>query len=214
MKTVMTKIDLVKIEKSNILGLAQQASGILEAGGLIVAPTETRYGLLCRADDGDMLQRLYEIKGRPSFMPCSVFVKSMEQLSRWVVITKKVEKIAAAFWPGSVTMVLEAKADFPEPVVSEGKIGIRFSPEPFIVELLKKVDFPVTATSANFSGAGDMVAISEIVDSFENKVDLYLDGGARDGATSTVVDMTTEPPKLLRSGAVEFEKIMEVIKDE
>lgn len=212
MKTVMTKTNLVVIETSNITVTAKQAADLLRSGGLIVAPTETRYGMLCRADNRDSLKRLYDTKGRPSFMPCSVFVNSMEQLSAWAVINKRAEKIAATFWPGSVTLVMESKADFPAPVISEGKIGIRFSPEPFLAELLQEIDFPVTATSANLSGKDELVGINDIAACFGDKIDLYLDGGDRTGETSTVLDITADPPKLLREGAIKFEKILEVLK--
>lgn len=212
MKTLMTKIDLVKIDQTNLDATAQTAAELLESGGIIVAPTETRYGLLCRADQKAVLDRLYQLKNRPLSMPCSVFIKSREHLAGWGVINSRTEKIADAFWPGPVTLVLEAKADFPAPVISDGKIGIRFSTDPFIVALMEQVSFPVSATSANLSGTGDATTIDALAEVFDDKVDMYCDDGVRNGATSTVIDMTFEPPKLLRAGAVEFDKILKVIE--
>ncbi len=180
----------------------------------MVAPTETRYGLLVRADDSDALDRLYLVKGRPQSMPTAIFIRDLADLPRFALTSSAIQTVAARFLPGPLTLVLLAAANLPQRVVSEGKVGIRISPAPFIRDLLEQIDFPVTATSANPSGKDDCYTVEEIAHHFGGRVDLYIDAGILDNMTSTVVDLTGEDPVILREGAITESAIKRALKSQ
>lgn len=179
-----------------------KAASILEDGALVVAPTETRYGLLARADKAEAVSRLYSVKGRPAQLPTAIFVPDIESLSNYGRPTPLALKIAERFLPGPLTLVMESDIKLPEPLVVDGKIGIRISPAPFIKALLAEVVFPLTATSANPSGEKELDTVDEIARAFGGKVDMYIDAGLLDEPVSTVLDVSDETPVILREGAI------------
>lgn len=192
----------------------ERAADILREGGLVVAPTETRYGLLARADKPEILNRLYHVKGRPVTLPTAVFVRSVDEISKYGEVSAAVRRLAEKFLPGPLTLVVKALVDLGEPLVVDGKIGIRLSSAPFIQRLLRVVDFPVTATSANPSGGKDLDTVEEIARVFGGKIELYLDVGVLDNPVSTVVDVSGETPKVLRQAAIAEDEILEVLKSQ
>ncbi|MCK4573226.1 MAG: threonylcarbamoyl-AMP synthase [candidate division Zixibacteria bacterium] len=191
-----------------------QATAVLEAGGLVVAPTETRYGLLARADSGESLGKLYDLKGRPVNLPTALFVKSIEDLAQFGRMSPIARRLAERFLPGPMTLVLNAVRDLGAPLVVNDKIGLRVSPAPVINMLIEKADFAVTATSANPSGGGEFQTVAEIADAFGERVELYLDGGRLSGPVSTVIDVTGESPVVLREGAVDRAEIGAILKNQ
>lgn len=184
----------------------ERVAATLEAGMLVVGPTETKYGMLARADDNRALNKLFRTKGRANRQPVAVFVKSPKAVGSLGRLTPGAERLAQRFLPGPLTLVLEAFN--PEhPAAVNGKIGIRCSPAPFIRELVALLDFPITATSANLSGLKELERIEHIARQFGGKVQFYVDGGIRDEAVSTVVDATGEEPVILRQGSISQDKI-------
>ncbi len=182
--------------------VVSKAATILGDGGLIVAPTETRYGLLARADDPTVVSRLYTVKGRPASLPTAIFVRSIEDAARYAKINAAAKRLAERYLPGPLTLVLKASKELGEPLIVEGKVGIRMSSAPFITRLISRVAFPVTATSANPSGDRDLDTIDEIARTFGGKIDLYIDVGVLDNAVSTVIDISSENPTIIRRGAI------------
>ncbi len=168
----------------------------------MVAPTETRYGLLARADRQAPLERVYRVKKRSLNQATAILVRSREELAILGVLTPAARRLSTAFLPGPLTLVLTARQDWPPPRVVDGKIGLRLSSSPVIEGLLSRLDFPLTATSANISGQADPDGVEEIVSQFGDLVDLYLDAGPLTGLTSTVVDCSVDPAEILREGAV------------
>ena len=184
-----------------------KAAGILRTGGLVVAPTETRYGLLARADFAPALGLLYSVKGRPSSLPTAIFAPSEAMLWEYGRRTDMAEALAGQFLPGPLTLILEAVCDLKEPVVHEGKIGLRYSPAPIIERILQEADFPVTATSANISGSGDLETAAEIAEALGEGVEMFLECGRLTSPTSTVVDCTGDSPYIVREGAISADSI-------
>ncbi len=184
----------------------------LQNGELVVVPTETRYGLLVNASDNRALEKLYQAKNRPGFMPTAVFVKSYEEIFEYGESTLAAEKLAQAFLPGPLTLILKTKIPTQKYVVYKGKIGIRFSSSKLVSDLLSRVDFPLSATSANISGKNECDSIEEIKNEFSDLVSLYIDGGNLTNSPSTVVDVSEKIICFHRVGAISQEKIITTIE--
>lgn len=191
----------------------EAASKVLIAGGLVVAPTETRYGLLTRGDSREALERLFSAKGRPQSMPTAIFARNLDEIERFGEMTEISRRLTERFLPGPLTLVVRAAGTWEPQVVMNERIGIRWSPGEVISGLLAMTDFPLTATSANLSGTPDAETVQEIATAFGEAVNLYLDGGPLKGITSTVVECSGERPVILREGAISREQILESVKD-
>ncbi len=210
----MTHSNILKIDQHNPDNtIIKKAADYLARGEIIVAPTETRYGLLARADNQRALNKLYEIKKRPVQMPTAIFVRSIDEIKKLGETGRIAQILAEKFLPGPLTLVLENKSTYSQPIVIEDKIGFRCSSSPFIESLLKEIDFHVTATSANLSGLPEPSEICQIFDIFGDKIKLYLDSGPLNFVTSTVVHCWNGLYKILREGAVETAKIKTAIMD-
>ncbi len=189
-----------------------RAAACLADGGLIVAPTETRYGMLVRADDAAAVQRLCRLKGRSDNAPVSVFVSDLGSIDAVAEMTPAARRLAEQFLPGPLTLILPARVEYPCPVVVDGSIGIRISALRLITELVEQVGVPLTATSANPSGRPEAETIDQVVAAFGNRVDIYLDGGPLKGPVSTVVDCRDDVVRILRQGAVAAGEVQAVLK--
>jgi L-threonylcarbamoyladenylate synthase len=189
----------------------ERVLAVLNAGGLIVCPTETQYGLVCRADNPEAVDRLFAVKGRSATTATALFVKDIEDLKRLAVLTASGRKLAERFLPGPLTLVLEARVAWPAPLVVNGKIGIRVSPSGALRDILGRVPSPLTATSANRTGSPTRTTAEEIAGELGEQVDLYLEAGILDGPASTVVDCSAESVHILREGALSAEQIGRVL---
>jgi L-threonylcarbamoyladenylate synthase len=211
----MTECTIVKVDpNSPEPDVIAQAVGILTSGGLVVSPTETRYGLLGRADRADVVERVYQVKKRSRSLPTAIFIAAVDIIERYAMLDAAAGRLARRFLPGPLTLVLSALSDWGSPVTYDGKIGIRISPAPVMQMITARVDFPLTATSANVSGETDSDTIEEIAGVLGDGVALYLDGGALTGTPSTVVDCTVNPPQILREGAIGSEKILSALENQ
>jgi L-threonylcarbamoyladenylate synthase len=182
--------------------VSARAVEVLNNGGVIVAPTETRYGLLARVDSPRAVERVYTLKNRAPEFATAVFVHGGEELRQLAELNDTAEALVRAFLPGPLTLVLSATVAWSAPLVVNGKIGVRWSASPVITALLKGVPSPLTATSANLSGKEEPPAVSKIRKILGGEVALYLDGGTRSGPPSTVVDCTSPQPLVLRQGPI------------
>jgi L-threonylcarbamoyladenylate synthase len=210
----MTDCPVVRIDCENPPGrLIDQAAALLLRGDLVVAPTETRYGLLARADDSESLRKLYRAKDRDRAAAVAVFVDSIEALDTYGVMTLSARRLARRFMPGPLTLVLTAADEMTLPVVSEGRVGLRVSSSPVVEAILEKVRKPLTATSANLTGHGEAETIDQVVEAFGSDVALYLDAGCLVGNVSTVVRCQSDTVELLREGAVSSVSIDAVLED-
>jgi len=187
--------------------LVERAIAVLTSGGLVVAPSETQYGLLARADQDAALERAVGAKQRGAEKPMAVFAASVELIMHYASLNPPAQRLARLFLPGPLTLVLPVLGSWHTAIVPEGKIGIRVSSCPFIQATMERVDFPVTATSANIAGdqeSSDVVPIARLLG---DQVDLFLDGGPLPGPPSTVVDCCESEVKILREGAIDSEAI-------
>jgi L-threonylcarbamoyladenylate synthase len=217
MKINSRMADLLKIVSSRIRAKhIDRVTALLKRGGVIGYPTETVYGLGGDATNKDTLQRIFAIKDRPVDSPFSVLVFEKEDVYRLAdKVTKKAEKIIDAFWPGSLTLVFQAKSGLPAFLVgNKNRIAVRISPDPICHAIMTVFLKPLVSTSANISGKPPARSASEVMHYFDNQVDLVVDGGIRKGKPSTVLDVSGERIRFIRSGSILREHIERILGDE
>lgn len=181
--------------------IIQEAVRVLRRDGLVVYPTDTIYGLGADAFSENAIERVYEAKMRPRAMPVSVAVSDCEMLAAIAVVDRAADAFIDRFLPGPVTVVLRAKSCLPEILTGgTGLIGVRFPDHPVPLAIIRELDAPITATSANLHGAPDPVTANDV----HVPHDLLIDGGRLPGTPSTVVDLVHR--QVLRMGA-EIEEV-------
>lgn len=193
----------------------EEAAALLRAGALVSFPTETVYGLGANALDDTAVAGIYAAKNRPSFNPLIVHVPDIETARRDAHFSDLAERVAAALWPGPLSLVLPRTKDCPlSKLVSAGldTVAIRVPASAPARRLLVAARVPVAGPSANKSGQLSPTEARHVADGFGDEVALVLDGGACVvGLESTVLDLSTETPTLLRAGGVTHEALEEVI---
>jgi L-threonylcarbamoyladenylate synthase len=180
-------------------------SQIIKAGGVVVFPTQHLYGLGADAMNTEAVDKVFEIKKRPYHKPLLVLIPHPKDLTRLVHhVSPAAVNLMNRFWPGAVTLVFKAKDTLPVNLTAKtGKVGIRMPQHPVASALSKVAGGPFTATSANITGGSGCSSISDIDPRISGKVDLILDAGPlKGGIGSTVVDVTVDPPKIVREGAI------------
>lgn len=186
------------------------AARVLRAGGLVAFPTETVYGLGANALDADAIERVFTAKGRPADNPLIVHLASSAQLDRVAAtLTPLAEELAARWWPGPLTLVVQAHPDLPR-ITTGGldTVAVRVPDHTVAKALLARTDLPVAAPSANRSGRPSPTTAAHVAADLGGAVDVVLDGGAcRVGVESTVVDVRGGVPVLLREGSVTREEL-------
>jgi L-threonylcarbamoyladenylate synthase len=192
------------------------AARVLAAGGIVVYPTETLYALGADARDAAALQRLLELKVRQAGKPVAVLIDGDDMLRALAAeVPPQARVLAHRFWPGPLTLVLRARGSV-SPVLTGGGdgIGVRLSSHPSATALVRALDGPVTAPSANPAGMPPPVCIEQARAHFGARVDYYLDGGQLRGEpASTVVDVRAGL-KVIREGAVPTEEIRAALRPE
>ncbi len=182
------------------------AARLLRGGGLVAFPTETVYGLGADASNGRAVARIFEAKGRPQFNPLIVHVSSLAQAERHATFSDGARRLAAAFWPGALTLVLPRIAGCAlSELVSAGldTVALRVPAHPIAAKLLAASGVPIAAPSANASGRITATTAQHVAQSLGDRVDFILDGGATPlGLESTVIGFDGERPVLLRAGAL------------
>jgi L-threonylcarbamoyladenylate synthase len=196
-------------------GIAE-AAAILREGGLVAVPTETVYGLAARADSVAAVAAIYRAKGRPDFNPLIVHVGSLDEARRLAWFDERAERLAEAFWPGTLTMVLPRREDAAlAPAVTAGlpTVALRCPSHPVMRALLAETSLPLAAPSANRSGAVSPTTAAHVVASLGDRVDRVLDGGACEaGIESTIVALREDRGwQMLRPGPVTEAQIAGVI---
>ena len=190
------------------------AVAILRRGGLVAFPTETVYGLGADATDPLAVRRIFAAKGRPSTNPLIVHVASATLAQRYATAwPAAADRLAAAFWPGPLTIVLPREATIADEVsAGRGTVGLRVPNHPVALELLAAFDGPVAAPSANRANHVSPTTADHVRSELGDRVDLILDGGpCAVGIESTVVDLTGDRPALLRPGGVSREQLEAVV---
>jgi L-threonylcarbamoyladenylate synthase len=203
------KVNSEKPEKEII----QKAAEILWLGGTVVYPTETLYGLAANIYDDTAVQKVFAIKQRSLEKRISVAFASLKQVERLAIFSKEAKALAKKFLPGPLTLILPLREEYYNiSLVADTSIGVRIPDNKVALSLLHETKFPITATSANLSGGEDPVEVKD-VEPIADKVDLILDAGrCKIGLPSTVVDATAGI-KILREGAIQKEKILQILQN-
>jgi L-threonylcarbamoyladenylate synthase len=187
---------------------------ILKSGDVIAYPTETFYGLGADAFNPAAVDRIFDVKGRDQKNPIPLIIGRIDFLEKLVIeIPGSAASLVGKFWPGPLTLVFRAAPSVnPALTGGSGKIGIRLSSHPLARILSEGISGPLTATSANLSGAGECVSAAEVVLGLDDRISTVVDGGNTPGGKgSTVLDITADPPKILRHGAVPAEAILDTL---
>jgi L-threonylcarbamoyladenylate synthase len=192
-----------------------KAAETLASGGLVAFPTETVYGLGAHACDGVAVARIFAAKGRPSFNPVIVHVPDAAAAFALVDADDRARRVAEAFWPGPLTMILPRRADCPvSDLCAAGlpTLAVRVPAHPAAQSLLRACGFPVAAPSANISGTVSATTPQHVADGLGDRIDLIVAGGAcMVGLESTVLDLSGPDAVVLRPGAVTAEDIADVL---
>ena len=207
--------DVIKIDRENMdLDALKRAGEIIKSGGLVAFPTETVYGLGGDGLHEESSRKIYEAKGRPSDNPLIVHVADMEHLEKIVKkVPKAAYKLAEAFWPGPMTMILE-KNDLVPYGTTGGldTVAIRMPSDPIALELIRQGGGYIAAPSANTSGRPSPTTAQHVYEDLQGKIPMILDGGAVTiGLESTIVDLTEEIPTILRPGFISLDMVQAVL---
>ncbi len=191
-----------------------RAAAILRAGGLVAFPTETVYGLGANALDPEAVSRIFTAKGRPANNPLIVHVSEAKEALRLATVwPASAARLAERFWPGPLTLVLPRRAEVPDVVTAGGPtVAVRVPAHPVAQALLRAAGIPVAAPSANRSGYLSPTRAEHVLRGLDGRIDMILDGGpVAGGIESTVLDVTTDPPRLLRPGLVSVQELERLI---
>jgi len=192
----------------------KECSNIIKSGGIVVFPTETVYGIGTNAFIEESIKKIYEIKKRPLEKICSILIANKKDIIKYANICNDVEKkIINNFMPGPITIILQKKEGVLEHVTGNKEtIGIRIPQNEIILEILKEVNIPILAPSANISGETSGTNINEIMEKFKDKVDIYINGGkCKFEESSTIVQVINNEPVILREGKIKLEDIKKVL---
>lgn len=212
MNTIIKKTEVNNID----LEVIKQASDILRNGGMVAFPTETVYGLGADALDEKASAKIYEAKGRPSDNPLIVHVADVKQLEPLVKnIPDNAVKLMDKFWPGPMTLIFE-KSDIVPSGTTGGlqTVAIRMPNHPVALNLIKNSQVAIAAPSANTSGRPSPTTAQHVENDLSGKIDMIIDGGAVGiGIESTIVDVTVNPPMILRPGYITKKMLEDVVGD-
>lgn len=203
MKTIVEKY--LKNEDKLNNEMIKKAGAIVRSGGLVAFPTETVYGLGANALDTDAAKKIYEAKGRPSDNPLIAHISDKNQVDVLAKnVSDKAKKLMDKFWPGPMTLVFE-KQDIVPMGVTGGlqTVAVRMPDNAIALKLIEASGVPIAAPSANSSGRPSPTLASHVLEDMDGRIDMIIDGGQVNiGIESTIVDMTCEPPMILRPGYI------------
>jgi L-threonylcarbamoyladenylate synthase len=194
-----------------------EAAKVIAAGGIVVFPTETVYGIGANAFDEAAVRRVYAAKGRPSDNPMILHIARASDVGQLTpMLSPSIVKLADNFWPGPLTMVLNKKLSVPDTVTGGlDTVAVRLPDEPVALELIRLAGCPIAAPSANLSGSPSPTGAAHVIADLDGKVDVILAGNdCRVGIESTVVDMTASPPEILRPGILTADVLSAAIGEE
>jgi L-threonylcarbamoyladenylate synthase len=193
----------------------KQAIDLLRNGGVIAMPSDTLYALSAAASDAKAVQRVFDVKGREGGRPLPLFVRDLAMAERLGVFDDRARRLAAKFWPGQLTIVVNKQPKFDSEALAGGStVGLRVPDNDTALAVIEGIDDAVTGTSANLSGGADPISAEEVRRQIGDRLDLILDSGpAQHGIGSTIVDCTSAELRILRQGAVASEAITSALDD-
>lgn len=187
----------------------EKAAEIIRDGGICLLPTDTVFGICCRIDKKESLERLFRIKKRDFSQAVPILVSSTEMVKEYAnAFDEKIEKLMEDYWPGGLTIVLPCHKDKVLPLVrGDGDtVGFRIPDMLSTFQIIEKIGVPIVGTSANFHGKPSVTKFSDLDHKLVQLVDFVLEEDSLGGKPSTVVDCSEKPWKILRQGAVELKK--------
>jgi L-threonylcarbamoyladenylate synthase len=195
--------------------ILSKAVSALKSGEIIVYPTDTLYGLGADIYNKTAVEKVFNVKNRPFNLPVSVAVSCIEDLEKIAFVDDRAKKIIDIFLPGKLTLILKKKKTIPD-IITGGldNIAIRIPDNPIALELLS-IFGPLTCTSANIHGEVTPTVINDIRMQFKDTdIGVYIDHGKLEGEPSTIVDLTSKTPNIIRKGAVKVEDFLDAINNE
>ncbi len=185
---------------------------VLERGGLVIYPTDTTYGLAADSENREAVLKVYRVKVRPRSNPLTIAVSDFEMMARYAVFDERLKRFMEEFLPGAVTFILPKTERVPDEV-NPRAIGVRIPDNPIAIELVRRFGRAITATSANISGKPPAYTPEEAMIALP-EVDLIIDAGPLPRRpASTVVDLTSGRPELVREGPVPFVEILKKFQE-
>lgn len=195
----------------------QDAVTAVRAGGLVIFPTETVYGVGADPEDEEAVRRIFTLKRRPLTQALSLHLGNSPQLERWAAdVPEGAQRLAERFWPGPLTLVVPSRDHVPE-VVRGGRptVGLRVPDHPVARDLIDRCGGALAGTSANRHGGPSPTTASEAIAALEDAVDAVVDAGPTElGRDSTVLDLSVRPAVVLRAGALAVSEIESVLEEE
>lgn len=194
--------------------LLDEAADCLRQGGLVAFPTDTVYGVGALASDAGAVRRLFEAKRRPLDKAIPILLASASDLERVVGrVPEAAQRLATVFWPGALTLVLRKGEGFDSAALAGGDtVAVRVPDHPVVRKLIERVGEPLAGTSANLSGQPSPISAEEVRRQLGKAVDIVVDGGRCPGEVpSTVVDVTVDPPRVLREGPIARDDLERVL---
>ncbi len=210
--TIIIRVDSIAPDASAI----RQAAATLLGGGLVAFPTETVYGLGANALDAAAVQRIFAAKGRPASDPLIVHIAALDQLDSVAQnVPALAHTLARAFWPGPLTLVLKRRPAIPATVAAgRNTVAVRIPNHAVPLALARAAGVPIAAPSANLFTRPSPTTAAHVLEDLDGRIDLLLDGGPTPiGLESTVLDLTSAQPTLLRPGGVSIEALRQHIPD-
>ena len=207
----------IKLNEDEIEKIAKEAVEVIKMGGIVIAPTDTVYGIIADALNEKAVEKIYEIKKRKKTNPLSILVSNKDMLKK---VVKKVsfeeEKIINKFFPGAITLIFEKNEQIPD-IVTSGldTVGIRMPNDKFLLKAIELLGSPIVATSLNLAGEESKTNLDNISQEILNNVDYVIDNGnTKIGVASTVAKIDGKKIEILREGTITKNMMQEVLEEE
>lgn len=207
----------IKLNEDEMEKRAKEATEVIKMGGIIIAPTDTVYGIIADALNEKAVEKIYEIKKRKKTNPLSILVSNKDMLKK---VVKKVsfeeEKIIDKFFPGAITLIFEKNEQIPD-IVTSGldTVGIRMPNDKFLLKAIELLGSPIVATSLNLAGEESKTNLDNISQEILNNVDYVIDNGnTKIGVASTVAKIDGKKIEILREGTITKNMMQEVLEEE
>lgn len=201
-------MDTIRFEEEDIDIVAE----LLMEGSVVAFPTDTVYGLGVVYDDEAALLALKKAKGRPEAKPIPTMIGTIDQLEQVAVVSKSAKRLAEAFMPGAITLIMKKKEEVPSYVTNGlATIGVRMPDDEFVCALIEKCGKPLLVTSANKSGEETGINDEQVLSQLDGDIDAIVLGEAKGKLASTIIDVSTEEVKILRAGPITKAQIEAVL---
>lgn len=211
-------METIRLNAFNIGEIAVKAANVLRAGGVVLYPTDTLYGLGADAFSDAAVAKVYAIKGRDERKPIHCIVADLDMAARYADVNEEARRLAAKFLPGPLSIILKKKDGADTGIARAiGTLGIRIPANDFCLALAREFDAPFTTTSANSAGAEDFLHVDKIAEQLGPRapmIDLVVDAGMLPTSKpSTVVDVSAGKPTVLREGAIPAEAVLSTLNN-